>query len=52
VNRGKLVEVLPRYRPAPLPISLVYPGHRHVPLRVRALADALAGLHRPAGTPA
>ena len=42
VKRGRLVEILQRYRPAPLPISLVYPSHRHIPLRVRALADALA----------
>lgn len=42
VERGKLVEVLQRYRPTPLPISLVYPSHRHIPLRVRVLADALA----------
>ena len=45
VKRGRLVEILQRYRPAPLPISLVYPSHRHVPLRVRALADALAERH-------
>ena len=42
VKRGRLVEILRRYRPAPLPISLVYPSHRHIPPRVRALADALA----------
>jgi len=41
IKRGRLVEILQRYRPAPLPISLVYPSHRHIPLRVRALADAL-----------
>ncbi|HSV51375.1 MAG TPA: LysR family transcriptional regulator [Burkholderiaceae bacterium] len=41
-KRGQLVEVLEKYRPPPLPISLVYPSHRHIPLRVRALADALA----------
>jgi DNA-binding transcriptional LysR family regulator len=41
IKRGKLVEVLQRYRPAPLRISLVYASHRHIPLRVRALADAL-----------
>lgn len=45
VKRGRLVEILQRYRPAPLPISLVYPSHRHIPLRVRALADALAERH-------
>jgi DNA-binding transcriptional LysR family regulator len=48
VKRGRLVEILRRYRPAPLPISLVYPSHRHIPLRVRALADALAQRTRPA----
>lgn len=47
VKRGRLVEVLQKYRPAPLPISLVYPSHRHVPLRVRALADALTQLRSP-----
>jgi len=41
VKHGKLVEILQLYRPAPLPISLVYPSHRHIPLRVLALADAL-----------
>ncbi len=48
VKRGRLVEILQRYRPAPLPISLVYPSHRHIPLRVRALADALAQRTHPA----
>ncbi len=48
VKRGRLLEILQRYRPAPLPISLVYPSHRHIPLRVRALADALAQRSRPA----
>lgn len=43
--RGRLVEVLPRHRPPPLPISLVYPSHRHIPLRVQAVAEALAELH-------
>ena len=41
VQRGNLVEILEKYRPPPLPISLVYPSHRHIPLRVRALVDAL-----------
>jgi DNA-binding transcriptional LysR family regulator len=47
VKRGELAEILQRDRPAPLPISLIYPSHRHIPLRVRALADALAERHRP-----
>lgn len=41
VKRGKLVEVLEKYRAPAMPISLVYPSHRHVPLRVRVLAEAL-----------
>ena len=48
VKRGRLVEILQKYRPAPLPISLVYPSHRHIPLRVRVLADALAERYRSA----
>ena len=42
VDSGTLVEVLQKQKPAPLPISLIYPSHRYIPLRVRVLADALA----------
>jgi DNA-binding transcriptional LysR family regulator len=48
VRCGRLVEVLQQFRPPPLPISLVYPGPRYVPLRVRVLAEALAKLHSSA----
>jgi DNA-binding transcriptional LysR family regulator len=48
VTRGRLLEILKAYRPQPLPISLVYPGHRHIPLRVRALAEALTRGRRDA----
>lgn len=41
VKQGRLVEILHTHRPAPLPISLVYPSNQHIPLRVRALAEAL-----------
>lgn len=53
VESGALVEVLASYRPDPLPISLVYPSHHHVPLRTRILAEALmeAGLARSRSTP-
>lgn len=40
LRAGRVVEVLHRFRPKPLPISLVYPSHRRVPPRVRALIDA------------
>ncbi|MGE3773376.1 MAG: LysR family transcriptional regulator [Gammaproteobacteria bacterium] len=42
LRAGALVEVLQAYRPAPTPISLVYPSRRQMPPRVRAFADALA----------
>ncbi|MBL8384856.1 MAG: LysR family transcriptional regulator [Burkholderiales bacterium] len=42
VAAGALVEVLAGFRPAPMPISLVYPAARHVTPRLRALIDALA----------
>lgn len=41
---GELVEVLPSARPAPLPISIVYPSARLVPQRVRALIAELETL--------
>jgi LysR family transcriptional regulator for bpeEF and oprC len=45
--RGDLIEVLASSRPAPNPVSLVYPGARLVPQRVRALVDALQALRLP-----
>lgn len=41
VAQGALVEVLARFRPPALPISVVYPTSRLVPPRVRAFVDAL-----------
>ncbi len=46
LRTGELVEVLREYRPAPTPISLVYPSHRQIPPRVRALAEALQAAER------
>jgi DNA-binding transcriptional LysR family regulator len=42
--RGDLVEVLRPCRPAAVPISVVYPGARLVPPRVRLLLQELDGL--------
>ena len=36
-----LEEVLARFRPAPMPISIVFPTSRHMPARLRAFIDAL-----------
>lgn len=44
VRRRRLVEVLAAHRPAPLAVSLVWPSQRHVPARVRLLAEALTAL--------
>ena len=39
---GELVAVLPDYPAPPLDVSLLYAGHRHLPLRVRVFMDWLA----------
>ena len=36
---GTLVEILPKHRPAPLPITLLYANRRHLPLRVRVFIE-------------
>ncbi|NQD37141.1 LysR family transcriptional regulator [Permianibacter sp. IMCC34836] len=36
---GELLEVLPQYRAAPMPISLLYANRRHLPKRVKAFMD-------------
>jgi DNA-binding transcriptional LysR family regulator len=43
VGAGALEEVLASYRPAAMPISVVFPPHRHMPMRLRLFIDALAG---------
>lgn len=40
--QGTLVEVLQSFGGVSRPFSLIYPGSRHMPLRVRVLADFLA----------
>lgn len=39
--RGDLVEVMPNFRPPPMPISVVWPGNRLMPSRLRVFIDAL-----------
>jgi len=45
--RGALVEVLPRYRPGPMSLSLLYAHRRNLPKRVRVFMDWLAEILRP-----
>lgn len=46
--RGQLVEVLPQYRPEPMPVSLLYAHRRNLPQRVRVFMDWMAETLRPA----
>ena len=47
LESGLLVEVLPDFRPAPIPVSLLYPHRRHVPQRVRLFMDWVAEQLQP-----
>jgi DNA-binding transcriptional LysR family regulator len=44
---GKLVEVMPDYRPAPMPLAFVYPTRKHVPARAVTFMDWVAELLKP-----
>ncbi|MCA0185143.1 MAG: LysR family transcriptional regulator [Proteobacteria bacterium] len=44
LENGELQEVLPRWKPAPLPMSVLYPQNRHLSPKVRAFADWVAEL--------
>jgi DNA-binding transcriptional LysR family regulator len=48
VRAGALEEVLAGYRPRPMPISIVFASQRHMPVRLRAFIDELAGATRSA----
>jgi DNA-binding transcriptional LysR family regulator len=45
--QGVLVEVLPRYRPEPMSLSLLYAHRRNLPKRVRVFMDWVAEILRP-----
>ena len=44
LEAGTLVEVLPDFRPPPLPLTVLYPQNRHLSPRVRVFVDWLAEL--------
>lgn len=48
IAAGELVEVMPDYRPAPMPMTLLYPQRRPPSRRVQVFADWLEALLRPA----
>ncbi|HET8597552.1 MAG TPA: LysR family transcriptional regulator [Castellaniella sp.] len=39
IDSGQMVEILPQYRPRPLPVSVLYPGRRHLARRTLAFMD-------------
>lgn len=41
IDNGRLIKVLQRYAPTPMPISIVYPSARHLTPRLRALIEIL-----------
>ena len=45
---GSLVEVLAEFAPSPTLVSVLYPSHRQLPLRVRLVIDWLIETLRPA----
>jgi DNA-binding transcriptional LysR family regulator len=45
--RGVLVEVLPRHRPEPMSLSLLYAHRRNLSKRVRVFTDWVAEILRP-----
>lgn len=47
IERGELVEVLPRLLAASLPVFLVHPHGREAPARVRVVLDWIASVLRP-----
>lgn len=44
IEAGRLVEILPDYRPAPMPVSLVYANRRHLPKRAQVFMAWLTEL--------
>lgn len=46
LDEGRLVEVLPACRAAPMPVSLLVANRRHLPRRVQAFMQWLSGLVR------
>ncbi|GAB3256144.1 LysR family transcriptional regulator [Chitinimonas naiadis] len=47
LNSGELCEVLADWRPAPMPVSVLYPHHRQLSPRVRVFVDWLAEVFKP-----
>ncbi|GCE89183.1 LysR family transcriptional regulator [Komagataeibacter diospyri] len=44
IAAGELVEVMPRYRAEPMPMTLLYPHRKHLSRRLQVFADWLEGI--------
>lgn len=44
LQAGRLIEILPNWKPPPVPISTIYPHNRHLSLTVRVFVDWVAKL--------
>ena len=44
IEAGELIDVMPDWRPEPMPMALLYPHRRHLSRRVQVFADWLATL--------
>ncbi|MFC6632283.1 LysR family transcriptional regulator [Microbulbifer taiwanensis] len=47
LQSGELEEILPEYRPAPMPVSLLYANRRHLPKRVQVFMAWMAEIMKP-----
>ncbi|MDM4766775.1 LysR family transcriptional regulator [Pelomonas sp. SE-A7] len=47
IDTGQLVELLPLWQAAPMPVTLLYPHRRHQPKRVQVFMNWLAEVMRP-----
>ncbi|WP_278368722.1 LysR family transcriptional regulator [Acetobacter orientalis] len=47
LQTGQLVEVLPQWQPEPLPMSLLYPHHKHLSRRLTVFMEWLVTLLKP-----
>lgn len=47
LDSGQLVELMPQYRAAPMPVALIYANRRHQPRRVQVFMNWLAEIMRP-----
>jgi DNA-binding transcriptional LysR family regulator len=47
IATGQLIEILPDYRPTPMPVSLIYANRRHLPKRAQVFMLWLTELVKP-----